>query len=342
MKIWISTLSCLLALSFASSAMAQKSDKGPLEYFVSLKHLETEAAELTVVAYESVKELVISISDCGPSMVQETFPSLEAGQSRSVSWPQFEGKYNCQVSMVATVKDGRTWYVDTKHEIVSLSNLEIDFDLHELRPETSEIKLKANRPLTRITLAVTSSEGEPMAKIDKTLKTPSKDVKLTWKPNEKLPALLEIHAEDRESAWVDYNVFYYQVPHTDIVFETASSMISDDQVKYLKESLDKINEIKKLHGNKVAMDLYITGYTDTVGSHESNDRLSLQRAREIATWFWSNGAGLTTYYRGLGERALFEATPDETPLEANRRATYILTNIPIPEANGIKAVWEKL
>lgn len=343
MKIGISTLLCCLSMFFLTPAMAQSSNKGPLEYYITLRHLETEAAELRIHAHAAVKDLVVSVSDCGLGMVQETFPSMAAGETKSVSWPQLEGTYQCQISMVATVENGRTWYVDSKHEMLSWSNLELYFDLHELQPQTNAIQFKANRPLTRIQLGVTSVEGEAIAKVDKNIAKPTKEMTVSWEASDKVPALIEVHAEDQHTAWAKYMLFYYQVPHTDIVFDTAESVIRDDQVEHLQESLDKILEIQQLHGQKVAMDLYITGYTDTVGSHESNDKLSRERAKAIATWFRNNGANLTSYYRGLGERSLYKMTPDDTPCEENRRATYILSNRAVPDVLGLEqAAWQKL
>ena len=67
---------------------------------------------------------------------------------------------------------------------------------------------------------------------------------------------------------------------------------------------------------------------DTVGSAASNDKLSLNRAKAIASWFRKHGLSIPTFYRGAGERSLAVPTPDNTPNEKNRRAVYILSNRP--------------
>lgn len=80
-------------------------------------------------------------------------------------------------------------------------------------------------------------------------------------------------------------------------------------------------EIKRRPGP----DLNITGHTDTVGSLEDNDALSLRRAAEITAWLFSLGLDKTIVrVAGRGERELFEKTPDNTESAANRRVEVIV------------------
>ncbi len=81
------------------------------------------------------------------------------------------------------------------------------------------------------------------------------------------------------------------------------------------------DEIKRRPGP----DLAITGHTDTVGSSDDNDALSLRRAAEITSWLFSLGLDRTIVrVGGRGERELFEATPDDTDWPANRRVEVIV------------------
>jgi outer membrane protein OmpA-like peptidoglycan-associated protein len=80
-------------------------------------------------------------------------------------------------------------------------------------------------------------------------------------------------------------------------------------------------EIAKRSGAEVQ----ITGHTDTVGNDADNDKLSLDRAREIRDALVARGLNpAITRAVGRGKRDLAVATPDHTPEEANRRVEVIV------------------
>lgn len=69
----------------------------------------------------------------------------------------------------------------------------------------------------------------------------------------------------------------------------------------------------------------VTGHTDTVGSEEDNDRLSLQRAEEVLGWLASQGFDRSLMSAtGRGERELKEPTVDNFSSAANRRVEVIV------------------
>ena len=69
----------------------------------------------------------------------------------------------------------------------------------------------------------------------------------------------------------------------------------------------------------------VTGHTDTVGSGEDNDRLSLQRAEEVLGWLASQGFDRSLMSAtGRGERELKEPTVDNFGSAANRRVEVIV------------------
>jgi len=69
----------------------------------------------------------------------------------------------------------------------------------------------------------------------------------------------------------------------------------------------------------------VTGHTDTVGSEEDNDRLSMQRAEEVLSWLASQGFDRSIMSAvGRGERELKEPTVDNVSNAANRRVEVIV------------------
>jgi len=72
-------------------------------------------------------------------------------------------------------------------------------------------------------------------------------------------------------------------------------------------------------------EVQITGHTDTVGQTADNDRLSLERAREIRDALVGQGLNpAITRAVGRGERELLIPTPDNTPEPRNRRVEVIV------------------
>ena len=68
------------------------------------------------------------------------------------------------------------------------------------------------------------------------------------------------------------------------------------------------------------VEVEVTGHTDTVGTEEDNDALSLERARQIRDALVHRGIDLeTTSTVGRGERELLVKTADNIEEPANRR-----------------------
>jgi outer membrane protein OmpA-like peptidoglycan-associated protein len=69
----------------------------------------------------------------------------------------------------------------------------------------------------------------------------------------------------------------------------------------------------------------VTGHTDTVGSGEDNDRLSIQRAEEVLNWLVSQGFDRSLLSAsGRGERDLKEPSMDNFSSATNRRVEVIV------------------
>ena len=69
----------------------------------------------------------------------------------------------------------------------------------------------------------------------------------------------------------------------------------------------------------------VTGHTDTVGSEEDNDRLSIQRAEEVLNWLAGQGFERSLMLAsGRGERDLKEPSIDNFSSATNRRVEVIV------------------
>jgi len=72
-------------------------------------------------------------------------------------------------------------------------------------------------------------------------------------------------------------------------------------------------------------DVQIIGHTDTMGSDESNDKLSLDRAREMATLLQGNGLDISIVRTsGRGERDNKVRLGNDARVPANRRVEIVV------------------
>lgn len=328
----------LAAMGCLTGVQANAQDEA-FKYELMQNHNVSQPAQMRVIALVDLNEVKVTVTNCGDKEVVQKFNKIQAGKAEVLSWMQPAGSYKCDINISAFPNTGEQLRFNATHEFNSMAPLSVEADLRELRPDLSKIQLKATRPVMSYSVTVLDGNGEKIDSVEKQFSL-SKEFSVEWKPNGKRPAIIDIWIGDGKGAYATYSVVYLNIPHRDIVFESAKSEIAAEQEPFLQESLDKINDILKKY-SKVVVDLYITGHTDTVGSAASNDKLSRERAKAIAAWFRAHDLSLPIYYRGVGERGLAVPTEDETPNEENRRAVYILSNSPPAETPSLGG-WDKL
>lgn len=99
-----------------------------------------------------------------------------------------------------------------------------------------------------------------------------------------------------------------------VFFESGSAV---DIAPVFQPALDKL---KAALGSYPAAEVTVIGHTDRVGSLESNDALSLQRAQTVRDLILQSGIQpLTLEVAGRGEREPLVPTADDVPEAQNRR-----------------------
>lgn len=91
------------------------------------------------------------------------------------------------------------------------------------------------------------------------------------------------------------------------------------------ESQSVLSALRAEIASRSGPQVEVTGHTDTVGSGEDNDRLSIQRAEEVLNWLVSQGFDRSLMLAsGRGERDLKEPSIDNFSSAANRRVEVIV------------------
>jgi outer membrane protein OmpA-like peptidoglycan-associated protein len=103
-----------------------------------------------------------------------------------------------------------------------------------------------------------------------------------------------------------------------LYFSTASTEITPESQPILEALFAEV-------AKRQAVEVQVTGHTDRVGTDETNDRLSLERAQAVQEMLVQRGLK-TNFIRavGRGEREPLVPTPDEQPEPRNRRVEVIV------------------
>jgi len=91
------------------------------------------------------------------------------------------------------------------------------------------------------------------------------------------------------------------------------------------ESRSVLNALRAEIASRSGPQVEVTGHTDTIGSEEDNDRLSIQRAEEVLNWLVGQGFDRSLMLAsGRGERDLKEPSIDNFSSATNRRVEVIV------------------
>ena len=103
-----------------------------------------------------------------------------------------------------------------------------------------------------------------------------------------------------------------------LYFEEGSTVV-------LPESQETLAELFAEVARRQAVEVQVTGHTDTVGREQDNDRLSTERAQRIKNMLIGQGLQ-ADFIRavGRGERELLVPTPDNFREPQNRRVEVIV------------------
>ncbi len=269
---------------------------------------------------------------------------LRRGARRDISWKQPEGRLEWRAHLVARLRGGRraTFDFTFTTEVVGPPKLRVDKHDVDLRGKC--VRANLNRPIAKIELTVLADGGKQVDRVDRDLTGTATSERICWQHSGEVLEILDLKVTDRHGFWVGIRVipFEVQIPHDDVIFETASSAIPPSEEPKLRATLATLQDALRKHGKLIQLELYVAGYTDTVGSERDNIVLSEKRARAIGRWFRKAGVRVPIYTQGFGEAVLAVNTGDEVDEPRNRRALYILSKGPPSGPSIPRQNWKPL
>ena len=307
----------LTSLAFAQDAIS-----------VSLiKHGQVETSYPTVIinVRQPLEELSIKVT-CG-STIASLSKSVSRGEVKlPITIPK--GTHNCTGTISISMDDGSSGEMPLSFKATQYDALKmfIPEDMVELEQATLQVKMDRAAHAYQIELYDSDNRQVGTGYVEV---SPSHNLGLTkvnWEAMSKDIAVLRITGTDIYGFTTQTDLFpwHYDIPHEDVVFASNESVIPTDQLYKLTAVQSEVNEVVRRYSQFAVVNLYVAGYTDTVGDASANLKLSEARAKSIATWFQTNNFSGNIYYQGFGESVLAVTTGDGVDEPQNRRALYVV------------------
>lgn len=326
----------------------------PFGYSFNRQTNEKGEAEVVLTANQNLDALEVTVSG-DRQTIKKNVPALRSGQTYKIRWVQNGTEAAYSIRIVGKDMD-----------------LEANFEIS--RPSASSRQSSASGG----TLQVLSSRSDLLEKHEAAYRVPfdvesyeftvfnndgdtifSDSGRGTAKAGERMAlrwdsddpvfliklSIVSPQGQTAEYALVPWSV---EIPHTDVKFDSGKAVIRGDQAQYVEDAaviamheLAGLEKANKAVNANITAQLYIIGYTDTVGGAADNKKLSEARAKAIAEFFKQKGVWCEIFYAGMGESGLKVATGDNVDEERNRRAAYIMTNQTPGAGGAIPSGWKK-
>lgn len=331
----------LAILALASTARAQ------VQFNVKPQFKANEPKFISVTSAVPAARFDASLDHEGKP-VQVAHGPARAGERVQLKLPG-AGHYDGQI--VVTFRDGNRVTQPVSFDVVVAgASLSVGYTDESYDAQAHRLTFTMSRPAGHADLKVFGEDGKELAtaSADYNGEPPGTPLSIAFTPTHAGDVVrFELRASSKDGARVamEFIPWSINVPHQEVVFETGKWDIRPSEVPKLDAAYqriaDEVNRARKAIPNR-PVKLYVAGFTDTVGTPIDNRKLSLERARAIATWFRDHGLPLPIAYVGFGEDVLKVKTPDNTDSEANRRADYIVGFQEPMIARGVHASWMKL
>lgn len=301
----------------------------------SVSFIFTPAIDLTDVVVRITGRRVDA-----PRHVQ-SFDSWTAQQPYTITAPPPPVEAEIEFRVEATGNDRRLRTIETM-TVPGAERPELSLDTSMWSLDAPRIEVIHRAGFESYSVRVIGEDGSELLERQQGATSPR--TVFSWEPTAVAPLLIEVRGWTPAGAWSEERLvpWSFQVEVENVLFPTASSTIPDDEIYKLDAGYERLAEVVGRVGRWVNVQLYIGGYTDTVGDSTSNQRLSEARALSLARWMRSAGVDIPIFYRGFGEQVLAVPTADGVDEERNRRAVFMLADRPPEGRNFPTTNWQRL
>lgn len=293
----------------------------------------TATVEISSDEAVSGVKITVKTSD-GDEVVSKTV-NLKAGKPVKITWKQKDKVVTYSIDVEAGESFTNGEFEITKPVAGGSQGAFTLLSDREDIVDRQKIKYKTPFTLSSRELQVYNTEGDLVAEelIADEVVEAGETFEMTWRTTDDVFIVKVTGSDDTGYSYTDTRVpWSIDIPHTDINFDSGKHNIKPEEEWKVAEAfavivheLDGLDRANQVVNGDLSAQLYIVGYTDTVGNPADNARLSENRAKEIAKYFADKGTWCEIHYAGMGERGLAVDTADSVDEIRNRRALYILT-----------------
>lgn len=315
----------LAAGSLLAPAAAYAED-APFSFEMSTQLVEGDPVEIHFDAAQSLLAIEVEVERKKGGPLKFSRNNVAAGERVTFQWDHGGGTQTYNLSVRVTPANGGDPFVgSTSFDVSMVSPMGVQIDFKNTNLESGTLALVASRAPSRIEGIAYADGKRAIDQFEADFDGKKKNIAVSWTPDGSRVVFIDLKVYDDAGTWSEVQVFRLDIAGAQVVFDTNKADIRDDQVDKLETTLAAINKELSTY-DSVSLELYVAGYTDTVGSADKNRDLSERRARSIAYWFRKNGLKIPIYYQGFGEDVLAVPTGDNVDNEANRRIIYTLSN----------------
>lgn len=323
----------------------------PVSYEFSPQTDAQGKAFLTVTFNEPAEGVEVVIKGDDGSTTKKKIGNVGAGKDVKISWTQKSPQVRYEMELTGEALGGNFTFeiikAAAKGKVGKLKFMSSREDIVDRR----QAKYETSFALTSYDYKVIDDDGDVIASDTVTSGVPAGGTfTVSWKSTANV-FMVEVRGEDEHGRFVEDRRVPYSadIPHTEVNFDSGKFDIKPGEVPKLDEAiavafheLDALDRVNEAVNANLTPQLYIVGYTDTVGDPGKNQKLSQSRAKAIAKYFYDQGFWAEIYYAGMGERGLRVETDDSVDEVRNRRALYLIAFQKPAGGGQIPGSWTKL
>lgn len=323
----------------------------PVSYEFSPQTDAQGKAFLTVTFNEPAEGVEIIIKGDDGSTIKKKPGNVGAGKEVQITWTQKSPQVRYEMELSGEALSGNFTFeiikAAAKGKVGKLKFMSSREDI----VDRQQAKYETSFALTSYDYKVIDDDGDVIASDTVTGGVPAGGTfTVSWKSSANV-FMVEVRGEDEHGRFVEDRRVPYSadIPHTEVNFDSGKFDIKPGEVPKLDEALavafhelDALDRVNQAVQANLTPQLYIVGYTDTVGDPGKNQKLSNDRAKAIARYFYEQGFWAEIYYAGMGERGLRVETGDSVDEVRNRRALYLIAFQKPGSGGAIPSNWSKL
>jgi outer membrane protein OmpA-like peptidoglycan-associated protein len=300
---------------------------------------------LIVKVNQDAEKLTVNVR-CGSTSASFGPKPKKKGEIK-LELPTKQGTHNCTGSLGIEMSDGSAGEMPLSFQVTMHPELEMTVDKNKVDLDNKTLTVQLDRPAQEYSIQVidtsNSEAGTGFLNVAESQNMSPQQVQWTDAADE--VALIRITGKDIYGFYTQIELlpWHYDIPHEDVIFASNKSTIDQTEEPKLLAVQEQVQNIVDKYSQFAVVNLYVAGYTDTVGGASQNQTLSENRAKSIAKWFRKNGFQGNIYYQGFGETALAVPTADGVDEARNRRSLYVVAAQAPPTSSELpRSNWKKL